>query len=94
MDTFTLLPAGVLDDLSNRGNTETRSGLAQVVSEVSLALARRSADWVASASALEHFNNRNAERAEAAFSQYTVQVRTKVRTMQCQRMGEVIPPPW
>ncbi|CAN0395106.1 unnamed protein product [Ascophyllum nodosum] len=69
---------GVLEDLSNRGDTETKSGLAEVVSEVGLALARRSADWMASASALEHFNNRNAERAEATFSQYAVQVRTKI----------------
>lgn len=64
--------------MSTRGDTESRSGLAEVVSEVSLALARRSADWVASASELEHFSNRNAERAEATFSQYSVQLRTKV----------------
>lgn len=71
--------AGVLEDVSSRGDTESRSGLAEVVSEVSLALARRSTDWVASASELEHFSNRNAERAEATFSQYSVQLRTKVR---------------
>lgn len=51
-----------------------------MVSEVSLALARRSLDWVASASELEHFNNRNVERAEATFSQYSIQLRTKVRS--------------
>lgn len=71
--------AGVLEDVSSRGDTESRSGLAEVVSEVSLALARRSSDWVASSSELEHFGNRNAERAEATFSQYSVQLRTKVR---------------
>ncbi|CAN0174201.1 unnamed protein product [Ectocarpus sp. 12 AP-2014] len=69
---------GVLEDVSSRGDTESRSGLAEVVSEVSLALARRSLDWVASASELEHFNNRNVERAEATFSQYSIQLRTKV----------------
>lgn len=70
--------AGVLQDVSTRGDTESRSGLAEVVSEISLALARRSTDWVASASELEHFSNRNAERAEATFSQYSVELRTKV----------------
>lgn len=74
---------GVLEDVSSRGDTESRSGLAEVVSEVSLALARRSIDWVASASELEHFNNRNVERAEATFSQYSIQLRTKVR---CSRL--------
>ena len=71
--------AGVLQDVSTRGDTQSRTGLAEVVSEISLALARRSSDWVASASELEHFNNRNAERAEATFSQYTIQLRTKVK---------------
>lgn len=70
---------GVLQDVSARGDTESREGLAEVISEVTLALARRSTDWIASASELEHFNNRNAERAEATFSQYSVQLRTKVR---------------
>lgn len=60
---------------------ESRSGLASVVSEISLALARRQMDWIASSSQLQHFNNRNAERAEATFSQYAVQVRTKVRAL-------------
>lgn len=80
---FFLFPSphqpGVLEDISTRGDTESRSGLAEVVSEMSLALARRSTDWVASASELEHFSNRNAERAEATFSKYTVQLRSKVR---------------
>ncbi|CAM9394343.1 unnamed protein product, partial [Hapterophycus canaliculatus] len=69
---------GVLQDVSARGDTESRTGLAEVVSEISLALARRSTDWIASASELEHFSNRNAERAEATFSQYSVQLRTKI----------------
>ena len=80
--------AGVLEDVSSRGDTESRSGLAEVVSEVSLALARRSTDWVASASELEHFSNRNAERAEATFSQYSVQLRTKVRRGPSSTRGE------
>ncbi|CAM9674335.1 unnamed protein product, partial [Hapterophycus canaliculatus] len=67
-----------LADVSARGDTESRSGLAEVVSEISLALVRRSSDWVASANELEHFNNRNAKRAEATFSQYSVQLRAKV----------------
>lgn len=69
---------GVLADLSERGDTESRTGLASVVSEISLALARKQVDWIASASELEHFNNRNTERAEATFSQYAVRLRTKV----------------
>lgn len=69
---------GVLADLSERGDTESRTGLASVVSEISLALARKQVDWIASASELEHFNNRNTERAEATFSQYAVRLRTKI----------------
>lgn len=75
------LAIGVLSDLSTRGDTESRPGLASVVSEISLALARKQTDWVSSASELQHFNPRNAERAEAAFSQYAVQLRTKVGTV-------------
>lgn len=49
------------------------------MSEISLALVWWPSDWVASTSELEHFTNGNAERAEATFNQYSVQLRAKVR---------------
>ncbi|CAN0179989.1 unnamed protein product [Ectocarpus sp. 13 AM-2016] len=70
---------GVLEDVSARGDTGTRLGLAEVVSEISFALGRRSSDWVASASELEHFDDPNTERAEATFSQYSVHLRAKIK---------------
>lgn len=74
--------AGILEDVSARGGTESRLGLAEMVSEISLALEQRSSDWVASASELEHFNNPNTERAEDTFIQYSVQLRAKVRCIE------------
>lgn len=68
--------------MSARGDTESRLGLAEVVSEINFALGRRSSDWVASASELEHFDDPNTERAEATFSQYSVQLRAKVRCIE------------
>ncbi|CAN0232423.1 unnamed protein product [Ectocarpus sp. 12 AP-2014] len=70
---------GVLEDVSARGDTGTRLGLADVVSEISFALGRRSSDWVASASELEHFDDPNTERAEATFSQCSVHLRAKIK---------------
>ncbi|CAM9696031.1 unnamed protein product [Discosporangium mesarthrocarpum] len=67
---------GALTDLAGRGNTDSRAGLAAIVSEVSLALGRRKVEWVAASSAMEHFSSANKERAEATFNRLSVAVRS------------------
>ncbi|CAM9875254.1 unnamed protein product [Choristocarpus tenellus] len=65
--------------MSARSNTDTRSGLASIVSEVSLELLRKQVDWVASSSDMEHFSNRNSDKAESKFNQLSMGVRSKMQ---------------
>ncbi|CAM9720452.1 unnamed protein product [Chrysoparadoxa australica] len=68
---------GQLAQLSDNADTSTNAGLANVVSDISLALLKKSSDWVSAASEWEHFG-RDMSQAESALNRQAIKERSKI----------------